>query len=74
MMGGDMFRGVAEMMIVGLIAIVATFIIGIYSIVDYFWLEDKQESKKPVIPEVVIKTINQNGKITSDTTYVYTFK
>lgn len=73
MMGGDMFRGVGEMLILGFVAIVLIFVAGIYGIVDYFWLEDKMESSKPVVPEVVIKSKSVNGKVTADTTYVYKF-
>jgi len=65
--------GIGTLMIAGFSAIVAIPLIGIYSIVDYFWLEDKMESNKLVVPEVVIKTKSVNGKVTADTTYVYKF-
>lgn len=66
-------EGIGTLMVAGFAAIVAIPLIGIYSIVDYFWLEDKMESNKLVVPEVVIKTKSVNGKVTADTTYVYKF-
>jgi len=68
-----MFKGVGEMLVIGFIAIVLIFIAGIYSVIDYFWLADKYESKKQIVPEVIIKTENRNGIVKNDTTYIYTF-
>lgn len=72
MMAPD-FSGVANLAVVGIIAIFGTIIIGIYSIVDYLWLEDTYKTNKRVIPEVIIKTETHNRKSVSDTTYIYKF-
>lgn len=68
------FGGVATLALVGFIAIVGSMVMGVYSVVDYFWLEDEYTSTKPIVPEMVIKSESRQGKVTSDTTYVYIFK
>lgn len=73
MVGGDMFRGLSEMLFVGMIAVVIVFIVGIYGVIDYFWLTDTYNTTKPVVPEMVIKNEIRNGVTKSDTTYVYKF-
>lgn len=57
-----------------IICFVALIIIGVYAGIDYFLIEDTYESVKPIVPEVIIKTENVNGVVTSDTTYVYHLK
>lgn len=74
MVGGNMFNGLAELIVAGLIAMGIVVCVGIYATIDYFFLEDKYESSKPVVPEVVIKSETINGVIKSDTIYVYKFK
>lgn len=73
MVGGDMSKGLGEMLVVGMIAIVLVFLFGIYSVVDYFCLEDTYKTNKPVVPEMVIKSETKNGLTKSDTIYVYKF-
>jgi len=49
-------------------------VIGFWAGIDFFFIEDTYESTKPIIPEVIIKTENVNGVVTSDTIYVYHLK
>ena len=65
-------EGVGFLIVIGFIAIIVAIIMGIYGIIDYFCMADKYESSELVKPEVVIKSVNRNGVITSDTTYIYT--
>lgn len=74
MVSGNMFSGIAEMVIAGVIAIVLLLGVGVYSAVDYFFLEDTYESKTILVPDVVVKSKSVNGVSKVDTTYVYRLK
>lgn len=72
-MGTPDFSGLATLAVVGIIAVFASVIMGIYSFCDYLFLDDKYESKKLIVPEMVVKSELKFGKTTSDTTYIYIF-
>jgi hypothetical protein len=76
MVGENMFNGLGAFgafLAIGLVAIIIVICSGLYGIIDYFFIDDKYESKKLIVPDVIITTEDINGKTKSDTTYVYTF-
>ncbi len=70
---GPNLSGVATLAMIGIIAIFGAIGLGIYSFCDYVFLDDKYETKKLIVPEMVVKSELKFGKTTSDTTYIYTF-
>ena len=67
---GRALDGLVKMAIVGFVALVVLAIVAIYS----FFAPDIHETKKPVEPEVIIKSVTTKDGQVSDTTYIYTFK
>lgn len=67
-------NGIATMLVVGIAAVILLIGVGIWSAVDYFFVEDTYKSKKPITPDVVIESKTVNGIQTADTTYVYHLK
>jgi len=71
MVGPGMFNGVGEMLIAGLVAIVLCIVIGLYSIIDFFWIPETYKFKEPLKPNR-IELVIENNKV--DTLYVYKLK
>jgi hypothetical protein len=74
MLGKSFGDAIAFFMTSAIICFCALVVIGLWAGIDFFFIEDTYESSKPIIPEVIIKTENVNGIVTSDTTYVYHLK
>jgi len=74
MVGGNMFSGLAEMVIAGMIAMAILFGFGVYKTLDYFFWEETYESKTILVPDVIVKSKTINGVMKSDTTYFYHLK
>jgi hypothetical protein len=74
MYGKSLGDAIGVMMTLAIVSFGALVIVGIWAGVDYFFIEDTYETKKPITPEVVIKTETRNGVINSDTTYIYHLK
>ncbi len=67
-------RGIGDALVMGLIAIIVLIIISLWTVCDFFFVEDTYKSKRPIKPDVVIESQTINGIEKSDTTYVYHLK
>lgn len=67
-------KGIGDALVMGLIAIIALIIIGVWAACDFFFVEDTYKSKRPIKPDVVIESQTINGVEKSDTTYIYHLK
>ena len=68
-MGAGIGQGLANILFIALVAVSLLLIVGLYSIIDYFFIEDKYEVAEPIKPQIKLVT---DGK-TVDTVYVYKF-
>ena len=68
-MGAGIGQGLANILFIALVAVSLLLIVGLYSIIDYFFIEDKYEVATPIKPQIILVT---DGK-TVDTVYVYKF-
>lgn len=67
--GAGIGQGLANILFVALVAVSLLLIVGLYSIIDYFFIEEKYEVAAPIKPQIKLVT---DGK-TVDTVYVYKF-
>ena len=67
--GAGIGQGLANILFIALVAVSLLLIVGLYSIIDYFFIEDKYEVATPIKPQIKLVT---DGK-TVDTVYVYKF-
>ena len=67
--GAGIGQGLANILFIALVAVSLLLIVGLYSIIDYFFIEDKYEVAAPIKPQIKLVT---DGK-TVDTVYVYKF-
>lgn len=70
----EMFSGLANWFFAGILSIIVVIIVGVYSIVNWLFVENTYESKKLLKPDMVIESKSVNGVQKSDTTYVYNLK
>jgi hypothetical protein len=67
--GAGIGQGLANILFIALVSVSLLLIVGLYSIIDYFFIEDKYEVATPIKPQIKLVT---DGK-TVDTVYVYKF-
>ena len=67
--GAGIGQGLANILFIALVAVSLLLIVGLYSIIDYFFIEDKYEVAAPIKPQIKLVI---DGK-TVDTVYVYKF-
>lgn len=64
-----MFDGLATLLFVGLVSFGLLLMVGLYSLIDYVFIDDEFEVSTPIKPQIKLIT---DGK-TVDTVYVYKF-
>ena len=67
--GAGIGQGLANILFIALVAVSLLLIVGLYSIIDYFFIEEEYEVAAPIKPQIKLVT---DGK-TVDTVYVYKF-
>jgi len=67
--GNNIGNGIQAMVTVAIIGVVATLVLGTYTIVSWF-TDDVYETKEIIVPTMTVTTVDG----VSDTTYTYTFK
>jgi hypothetical protein len=64
-----MFDGLATLLFVGLVSFGLLLMVGLYSLIDYVFIDDTFEVSTPIKPQIKLVT---DGKAV-DTVYVYKF-
>jgi hypothetical protein len=67
--GSGIGQALANILFIALISVSLLLMMGLYSIIDYLFIEDKYEVAIPIKPQIKLVT---DGK-TVDTVYVYKF-
>jgi hypothetical protein len=67
--GAGISNAIGNILFIALVSVSLVVIVGLYSIVDYFFIEEKYEVAAPIKPQIKLVT---DGK-TVDTVYVYKF-
>jgi hypothetical protein len=67
--GAGIGQGLANILFIALVSVSLLLIVGLYSIINYFFIEDTYEVSAPIKPQIKLVT---DGK-TVDTVYVYKF-
>jgi hypothetical protein len=67
--GAGIGQGLANILFIALVSVSLLLIVGLYSIINYFFIEDTYEVSTPIKPQIKLVT---DGK-TVDTVYVYKF-
>ena len=67
--GSPISKALGNALFIVLVSVSLLLIVGLYSIIDYLFIEDKYEVSKPIKPQIKLVT---DGK-TVDTVYVYKF-
>jgi hypothetical protein len=64
-----MMDGLFTALVIGLVSFGLLLMVGLYSLIDYVFIDDEFEVSKPIKPQIKLVT---DGK-TVDTVYIYKF-